>query len=195
MQDAISSLTQPARLWTRHDVITRPCPIPTAPGIYAWYFRTYPAIIPAEDCVRHDGYTLLYIGISPREPSANGQFVSLQTLRSRIRQHYSLNAEGSTLRLSLGVLLANTLGIQLRRVGSGKRKTFHTGESTLSHWMAENAFVTWVAHETPWTIEHQLIGSLSLPLNLRDNERHSFYPILSRMRSQAKQQAMLLPIA
>jgi hypothetical protein len=42
------------------------------------------------------------------------------------------NAEGSTLRLSSGCILAEQLGIQLRRVGSGKRLTFGTGEQRLS---------------------------------------------------------------
>jgi hypothetical protein len=49
------------------------------------------------------------------------------------------NAEGSTLRLTLGCLLADELGIELRRVGSGKRFTFSTGEKRLSEWMEANA--------------------------------------------------------
>jgi hypothetical protein len=35
-----------------------------------------------------------------------------------IRYHYTGNASGSTLRLTLGCLLAERLGIQLRRVGA-----------------------------------------------------------------------------
>jgi hypothetical protein len=57
----------------------------------------------------------------------------------RIRYHYSGNAAGSTLRLNLGCLLAERLGIQLRRVGSGQRLTFAAGEARLSAWMADNA--------------------------------------------------------
>lgn len=57
----------------------------------------------------------------------------------RIRYHYSGNTAGSTLRLNLGCLLAERLGIQLRRVGSGQRLTFAAGEARLSAWMADNA--------------------------------------------------------
>ncbi|WP_386143941.1 GIY-YIG nuclease family protein [Streptomyces yanii] len=42
---------------------------------------------------------------------------STQNLRTRVRYHYRGNAAGSTLRLTLGCLL----GLELRRVGSGKR--------------------------------------------------------------------------
>ena len=41
---------------------------------------------------------------------------------NRIRYHFRGNAEGSTLRLTLGCLLIKPLGIELRRVGSGKRR-------------------------------------------------------------------------
>jgi hypothetical protein len=57
---------------------------------------------------------------------------SQQTLRQRIRYHYTGNAAGSTLPLTLGCLLAERLGIQLRRMGSGRRLTFAAGEGKLS---------------------------------------------------------------
>ena len=58
-----------------------------------------------------------------------GDLSSQQTLRQRLRTHYAGNAEGSTLRKTLGCLLAEELGIQLRRVGSGNRKTFVGGRT------------------------------------------------------------------
>ena len=75
---------------------------------------------------------------------------SRQSLRQRLWAHYAGNAEGSTLRKTLDCLLADELGIQLRRVGSGRRRTFADGEQVLSEWMAENAFVSWVVRERPW---------------------------------------------
>jgi hypothetical protein len=49
------------------------------------------------------------------------------------------NAYGSTLRLTLGCMLAEKLGIELHRVGGGTRRTFTTtGEAKLSAWMDEN---------------------------------------------------------
>ena len=77
-----------------------------------------PAGVPAGACVVRDGWTLLYVGISPKASPSNGAPASRQTIQSRIRYHYRGNAEGSTLRLTLGVLLAADLGIELRRVGS-----------------------------------------------------------------------------
>jgi hypothetical protein len=80
--------------------------------------------------VNCNGLTLLYIGIGSRPPAKNGR-TSKRTLRTRLRQQNALNAAGSTLRLTRGCLLAQQLGIELRRVGSGKRMTFGAGERIL----------------------------------------------------------------
>jgi hypothetical protein len=114
-------------------------------------------------------------------------------VRSRVRYHYTGNAEGSTLRLTLGVLLAEELGIELRRVGSGTRVTFSAGEQRLSEWMGEHAFVTVIEHPRPWVLEEQMISELSLPLNL-DQSTHPFRPTLSALRSAARQRAKELSV-
>jgi hypothetical protein len=147
-------------------------------------------------CSQHDGLTLLYAyaGISPNQPPRNGRPASKQSLRQRIRYHYTGNAEGSTLRKTLGCLLAAELGIQLRRVGSGNRLTFADGEQELSRWMAENAFVSWVVHSSPWELEDQLIATLDLPLNLQGNSRNQFHPVLTRVRAKCVEEAKALPI-
>jgi hypothetical protein len=119
-------------------------------------------------------------------PPGNGRPASKQTLRSRIRYHYRGNAAGSTLRLSLGCLLAERLGIQLHRVGSGNRLTFADGEHRLSAWMADNAFVTWVELDRPWSLESQLITLLNTPLNLDQNRKHPFHQQLSGIRGEAR---------
>jgi len=111
--------------------------VPREPGVYAWYFRETPPDVPTEGCRQAFGATLLYAGISPKKRP------STQNLRSRIRYHYTGNAEGSTLRLTLGCLLERRLGICLCRVGSGKRRTFADGEDRLSEWIAHNALVIW----------------------------------------------------
>jgi hypothetical protein len=104
------------------------------------------------------------------------------------------NAEGSTLRLSLGCLLSEQLGIQLRRVGSGNRYTFAQGEDSLSEWMDENAFLTWTVYSEPWVLEERLISETSLPLNLAENKSHPFYSSLSALRKEARHRAKELPI-
>jgi hypothetical protein len=105
------------------------------------------------------------------------------------------NAEGSTLRLTLGCLLQEKLGIELRRVGSGSRMTFTIpGEEKLSAWLDENAFVCWYVHPRPWEPEEELIRIIPLPLNLQGNKSHPFHPVLSAIRSKAKEKARSLPV-
>jgi hypothetical protein len=56
--------------------------------------------------------------------------------------------------------------------------------------MADNAFVTWTVHPEPWHLEDELIQALSLPLNLRGNESHPFYPQLAALRKTHKANAV-----
>ena len=94
-----------AKIHTRAEVLARPTPVPKEPGVYGWWFRELPTGIDGSGCYSRDGMTLLYAGISPKEPPKNGRGPSKAALRSRIRTHYTGNAEGSTLRRSLGCLL------------------------------------------------------------------------------------------
>ncbi len=87
-------------------------------------------------------------------------------------------------------------GFPLRRVGSGKRMTFtHLGERWLGQWMEENAFVSWLGHPRPWTVENQIVDSVSLPLNIQGNSRHPFVGTLSFLRRESKRVARESPIA
>lgn len=154
----IDALIQPAALVGRQIALSKPSPIAPAPGVYAWYFKNVPPGVPVEGCVIKDGLTLLYAGISPSRTKSS------QNLRKRITYHYRGNAEGSTLRLTLGVLLAAESGFPLRRVGSGRRLTFtHLGEQWLDDWMEQNAHVCWIEHPEPWRFERDIFESVSLP--------------------------------
>jgi hypothetical protein len=189
-----AALLNPLRLYSRAEILVRPCPVPKQAGVYAWYFRETPPKVPTHDCLKARGATLLYVGIAPKKPPGNGALPSRQRLINRVRYHLRGNAAGSTLRLTLGCLLAEMLGIELRRVGSGNRYTFADGEVRLSEWMHENALVAWLPAESPWELEHQLIRQLSLPLNLAGNEAHPFYTRLSELRRASKLKAVQLPI-
>lgn len=72
--------------------------------------------------------------------------------------------------------------------------TFGVGESKLSAWMATNARVTWLAISRPWVLESELLGSLSLPLNLEQNAGHTFCQSLKAIRAEARRRARALPI-
>ena len=187
------NLLRPKRLWSRHEVLSRPSPVPRSPGVYAWYFQGLESV-PSGTNLRTTDRRLLYVGISPSAPPRNGGAPSAQSLQHRIRYHFAGNAEGSTLRLTLGCLLATELGLELRRVGSGKRMTFSTGETRLSEWMEENARVVWQVCQEPWELEGELISTLDLPLNLDQNRRHGFHAELSQIRREAKAKACELPV-
>ena len=173
-----------AQRYTRDEVFADPTPVPSAAGAYGWWFREIPGGVDVSGCAQQDGWTLLYVGISPGPPRTDGKPQIPQDLRKRVRYHFGAGnaaADGSTLRKSLGVLL----GLELRRIGSGKRQTFAGGEAVLNQWMAENAAVSWVLHPEPWFLEPKLIASLDLPLNFQDNERNAFAPELKRLRREA----------
>ena len=190
----VEPLLHPARTYTPDEVQTRPCPVPAVAGVYAWYFDEVPPAVPlAASHSTEDGH-LLYVGISPKAPSRDGLQQSRQNIRTRIRYHYRGNAAGSTLRLTLGSLLAEQLGIQLRRVGSGQRLTFSEGETALSEWMSAHARVCWVTTASPWFLESRLIEELTLPLNLDQNKRSGFHQQLSALRAQQRASARDLPV-
>lgn len=186
--------TDCGREWTLCSTIACLAPPGFLGGISAWYFCEIPPGVPTDGCITRDELTLLYVGIAPKEPPKNGKPPSRQTLRSRIRYHMRGNAEGSTLRRTLGCLLAERLGIQLRRVGNGKRMTFGGGEALLSTWMDKNAFVCWMVCEQPWVLEREIIHAVNLPLNLDQNHRHPYCSTLSACRAAAKARAQELPI-
>jgi len=119
-------LTHPSVLYSRSAVLSNTSPVPTERGLYAWFFKEIPGITPTDGCITKDNFILLYVGISPKNDTSKGN------LRKRITYHYKGNAEGSTLRQTLGVLLTDKSDYPLRRVGSGKRMTFtHIGERWL----------------------------------------------------------------
>lgn len=173
-----------APLYTAADVLVRPSPIPARPGLYGWFFREIPTGIDASVAFKRDGLALLYVGISPKA----------QNLYTRIRYHYTGNAEGSTLRLTLGCLLERRLGIELRRVGSGTRMTFSSGEALLREWMASSALVAVLEHEQPWLSEPDIIGVLDLPLNIEHNAHNPQRQFVRDTRAACKARARSMPV-
>ena len=71
----------------------------------------------------------------------------------------------------------------------------HNGERWLDDWMADNAFVCWLEHEAPWEFEDHLLGSLSLPLNIKGNRQHPFARVLSDARKHAIKHARQSPVS
>ncbi|MEZ0341026.1 GIY-YIG nuclease family protein [Mycobacterium sp. pV006] len=181
-----------AQRYTRAEIFADPSPVPAEAGAHGWWFREIPADIDVSGCEQRDGWTLLYVGISPSPPREDGKPQKPGDLHKRIRYHFGAgraSADGSTLRKSLGVLLGPQLGFALRRVGSGKRQSFAGGEAVLTHWMADNAAVSWVLHPEPWHLEAKLLQALNLPLNFQGNDRNAFAPTLKKLRRDAAAKA------
>lgn len=184
------SFVDHAPLFTRRQVLAKPALVPAVRGVYGWYFRAPPPAIPIDDCHKRDDWSLLYVGISPKNAR------SRQNLRKRIVYHLRGNAEGSTLRLTLGALLYPSSDFPLRRVGGGNRMTFtHLGEQWLDEWLNENAMVCWTEHDEPWLLENEILERYSLPLNIQDNRHHPWCSTLSAIRQEAKSSARELPVA
>ncbi len=173
----LAELVEPERILRQPDLV------PRASGVYGWWFgQVLHPQMSVDKCVRRDGFTLLYVGISPSKPRSDGSGGSRQTIRRRIRHHCRGKASTSTLRRSLGCLLADELGIELNAYGASGKCHFGSGEAALSEWIAEHARVSWIEHPEPWLVEDHLIATLDLPLNLEGNQRHPFYSVLKRRR-------------
>ena len=60
--------------------------------------------------------------------------------------------------------------------------------------MAANAFVCWIEHSEPWTLEEALMAGYDVPLNLDQNRDNSFYQQLAAARKAPKARALALPV-
>jgi len=156
-------LLRPKRLWTRSFG-------PSIPGTKrAWHLRL---VLSGTRCC-----SLIIVHKLRRATIALHWYLAIGPTDQRKGSKHSITASPDSLslhrkrrglhaRLSLGCLLAEKLDIELRRVGSGKRLTFSSGETRLSEWMEENARVAWQICKEPWELEEQLIHSLGLPTKL-----------------------------
>lgn len=178
-----------ARLHSISDLFHASNEPPKEAGVYAWYFDCVLPLVPLVGCLQRGPFTLLYVGIAPKRPSSTG-LTSRATLRSRLRQHVAGTAEGSTLRLSLGCLLADELNLRLVAMGRSGRLTFGAdGEARLSVWMSAHARVSFIAAPAPWNLERHILSETSLPLNLLGNDSHAFFATLGSIRSEARSRA------
>ena len=146
-------------------------------------FQAHPGFIDASDCHRVGERVLLYVGISPKAPPANGKSPSRSTLRKRLQTHYGGNAEGSTLRLTLGCLLSEELGVQLRRLA--------VAIATLSRTLASKSWIVGCKRmpscvglkRSSLELERRLLSSgLHLPLNIDRKRPTRFFVALSTAR-------------
>ena len=75
MNPKLKRLTKPAKLYSRQDVFSKPCPVPKERGVYAWFFTDELSIVPSSECIENNNFTLLYVGIAPSKPRKNGKIL------------------------------------------------------------------------------------------------------------------------
>ena len=131
--------------------------------------------------IQHHGYYLLYVGI------AKGQ-----SIKERIVDKHLHSAHVSTLRFSIGSLLAHKHNVvPFPNAKSGKFAIDEAWdvEGRISRLIQENAMLSWVESKQPEVVERALLGDykrVSFPLNIRGNRQHPFCSTLSEIRSKYK---------
>jgi hypothetical protein len=151
-------------------------------GVYAWWFKNTPTFVPLDGTRRSGELALLYVGTSKRP------------LWNRLAEHLRDDASRSTLRRSIGCLLAEQLRLELEVTRVSRMSHCHfgfgsSGEYALSRWLDENARVSWVQHDQPLPLEKCLIKTLTLPINVRGNN-HPFATQLDRLLREYEAQAL-----
>ena len=170
------------------DIVSGEQTVPQKTGVYAWYFDLLPSV-PENRYYGLGEWKLLYVGVAGRTPSSNA------TLRTRIVScHLNGHASISTLRYSLGCLLAETLRLSLAKMPGSKNCVWFgdEGEKHLSEWILRHARVSWFESDTPTEAEAAALRTYgaALPLNIDGNPRNSFGKTLSKLRSAMKKQAL-----
>ncbi|PVE19073.1 hypothetical protein DDA93_06530 [Arthrobacter sp. Bz4] len=161
---------------------------PRVKGIYGWLFTPGSLPVPDASYSYTDGFALMYVGIAPKKPDSNGK-ESTSRLRPRLAAHYNRDASRSTLRLTLGVLLAEELSLSLG-VHGGRLNWGVDGEAQLTRWINANARVAWAENSTPWDVEDELLAYATLALNI-DGRTDAFSRELRDRRDRVRSNARI----
>lgn len=159
---AREQLFRPVAGWSVGQLQLDPRLIPESPGIYGWWFRSFPPDVPEEETLQSGLGHLLYIGIAPNGPKSS------RTLRDRLRNHIRGPIGSSTLRRTLASLLAASLDLKFTQTATNRPSMSVEDESRLTEWMSREAMVAWLVCGRPWEIERQILASgPRLPLNIQ----------------------------
>jgi hypothetical protein len=159
----LAHLRSSPRLTSRSEFFSANNPVPEADGIYGIFVDDVLPGIDTSKCLCVDGRVLVYVGAGRGRPSSKRSSM----LRGRFEDHFTNIAEFSTVRFSLGVLLANQIGTELRFTGTDTMVFANGGERRLDEWMERHFHLTWLPVEKPWEVEKVVLKSdLCLPLNI-----------------------------
>ena len=161
--------------------------LPNSPGLYFWYFQNIDEIFSEEqteklyfDSVKKiNGYFLLYIGIAVG-----------QSIKQRITDKHLNSAHVSTLRHSIGVLLANKARLKPSLTAEAGKFALDKDwgvEKRITEYIKENAKISWIIDENPNRLETLFLNNYkrySFPLNINKNRNHPFCEILMNLRKK-----------
>lgn len=162
-----------------HLLVSDPARIPRSGGFYGVFFDSGQLLLERAGYQEFDtrwpfskeGYDLLYVG------------ATLTDLRHRALQHLVGNSRASTLRMTVGALLARDLALD--PVGDGSRTYFDfgDGEQRLSDWLVTHTRLA--VHECDDAFGHEkhLLRTVPIPLNITERKKHPFSRYLMTLRS------------
>lgn len=163
--------------------------LPDSPGLYFWYFQNIDELFPEEQkerlyldsVIKNNVYFLLYLGTTEG-----------QSIKQRITDKHLNSAHVSTLRHSIGSLLAHKARLKpsfIVETGKFAIDKDWGVEKRITKYLKENAKISWIIDENPNRLETSLLGNyrrLSFPLNINKNRNHSFCETLMDLRKKYK---------
>jgi hypothetical protein len=148
-------------------------------GVYAVLFDSDEGVLEKSGYLEFDksppirvhGYDLMYIG------------ASLDPLRRRVLAHLTGNTKGSTLRMTVGMILSTDLNLE--PIGNRRHAyyDFGEGEYRLTEWLLTHTRVAFIESDDPFGLEWSILQQVPLPLNISHRKRHGFSKYLLAMRA------------
>ena len=156
-----------------------PLLIPEQAGTYAVFFDSGTCLLERSGYLDFDqafppnldGFDLLYVGATS------------DSLRRRALQHVVGDSRTSSLRMTVGALLAGDLDLEPAGDGSRTYFNFGDGERRLTQWLCAHTRVAVHPSSQPFAIEKWLLREYAIPLNLSERKRHPFSKYLMALRA------------
>jgi hypothetical protein len=157
-----------------------PDQIPDVPGVYMVLLERRAGLVEALESVGMDQLALLP---EHRRPILYIGSTGL-SIRCRLRSHVLGDSRRSTLRMTLGVLLAPQLGFQ--PIGTPGQSYFEFGEqeAVLSRWIEDHVSFAFCKCATPTSIERNLILQFRPVLNITHQRTSRHARRLMQLRSR-----------
>lgn len=182
-EELVEYFKKPKKIYSLRDLIKSPPPSDS--GVYGWYFNKLPPYVPKKGC------TVIKKGLRLRPPFSFRQKWYLlyigraEDLKDRISDYhikgkYYAKGTMSSLRLSLGCLLSEKLGLTL----SYPPESFGKKEKRLNKWIEKHMRVAWIETNNIKIVESKAITDHTLPLNYRDNIHHPLAKPLHNLRKE-----------